>query len=204
MQITVDATYGNVAQAQAVRMNSSVLAGVSGSYAIDYPGGSTEAWISNIVASLLKATGIPCALETGAFMGHTTAWLAAALEDMGGGVLVVAEMDPDRAAAVSGVLEDMNYPSVKRLIHNRDALAVIADLPDNALGLAFLDDDHTKEHVAKEIEAVWPKMASGGIVCFHDVFGVCDLQEVVKHYGGYSLDFPRCGPAGGLGILQVR
>lgn len=205
MALTIDTTYGDIPREQAERMARSALsARVPDGVHYAYPGGATESWISNIVAALLKATGIPCALETGAFMGHTTVWLADALYDMWGGTLHVAEIDPVRAGTVERALAGMDLPRVEWHVHNRDALSVIADLPDNSLGLAFLDDDHTKDHVAKEIEAVWPKMASGGIICFHDVYGVCDLQEVVKHYGGYSLDFPRCGPAGGLGILQVR
>lgn len=204
MTITIDTTYGDIPREQAERMARSVLEGRRVEVHCAYPGGATEAWTSNVVAALLKATGIPHALETGAFMGHTTIWLAGALADMGGGVLTVAEIDSTRAEVVKRALGELALPDVAYEVRCLDALSVIADLPDNSLGLAFLDDDHTKEHVAKEIEAVWPKMASGGIICFHDVFGVCDLQEVVKHYGGYSLDFPRCGPAGGLGILQVR
>ena len=55
----------------------------------------------------------------------------------------------------------------------------------------------------EEIEALLPKMKAGGLICGHDVFGVCDLQEVFKQFGGYSLALPMLGPAGGLGLLQV-
>ena len=204
MTITIDTTYGDIPQAQAIRMADSVIDYESSLIHEDYPGGATEAWISNLVASLLKATGTAVALETGAFMGHTTVWLARALQDMGGGTLHVAELDTDRAVHVSGVLTKMVLWEVDWTVHNRDALAVINDLPDGTIGLAFLDDDHGKDHVAREIEAIWPKMAQGGIITGHDMFGVCDLQSVFRQYGGYALDFPRCGPAGGLGILQVR
>lgn len=204
MTITIDTTYGDIPQAQALRMARSVLETGQPDTHWAYPGGATESWISNVVAALLKATGTAVALETGAFMGHTTVWLAQALRDMGGGTLHVAELDTDRSVFVSRALGELALPNVEVLVHNRDALAVIHDLPDGTVGLAFLDDDHTQNHVAKEIEALWPKMAPDGIMCFHDVFGVCDLQSVVRHYGGYALDFPRCGPAGGLGILQVR
>lgn len=204
MTITIDTTYGDIPRAQAIRMAQSVLEPRLFDKQQDYPGGSTEAWISNLVAGLLKATGIAVALETGAFRGHTTTWLVLALAEMGGGLLYVAEIDPDRAIDVSMCVSRLSQPSVETLVHTRDALAVIHDLPDGTIGLAFLDDDHTKDHVAKEIEALWPKMAPGGIICGHDVYGVCDLQSVFRQYGGYALDFPRCGPAGGLGILQVR
>lgn len=204
MTITIDTTYGDISREQAEHMARSVVGKEPISHFRSFPAGATEPWIGSLVASLLKATGIPVALETGVFMGHTSVWLSHAIQDMGGGTLHLAEIDPERASQSRNAIRWQWVPDVDVQTHVRDALSVIADLPDNSLGMAFLDDDHTKDHVAREIEAVWPKMASGGIVCFHDVYGVCDLQEVVKHYGGYSLDFPRCGPAGGLGILQVR
>ena len=201
----VDVTYGNVALERAERMAKSVVLAQPMALRLDYPGGATEAWVSALVAGLLKATGIPSALETGAFQGHTTVWLAQALRDMGGGDLHVAELDPARADDVAAAVASLELSqTVHTQVHVQDALTVIQRLPDQSLGLAFLDDDHTMAHVAEEIEAVWPKIASGGIITFHDVFGVCDLQRIVRQYGGYALDFPRCGPAGGLGLLQVR
>jgi hypothetical protein len=52
--------------------------------------------------------------------------------------------------------------------------------------------------------ALIPKMNPGGLILLHDVYGVCDLQEVVKKFGGYSIKLPRLGPAGGLGVIQVQ
>lgn len=203
--LTLDVTYGNMDEDRARQMAKSVLLAPVIQARADYPGGATESWVSLLVASLLKATGIPCALETGAFQGHTTVWLAQALRDMGGGILHVAELDSARADTVTEAVTGLGLaPVVHTYVHQQDALTVIRKLPQQSLGLAFVDDDHTGDHVAQEIEELWPKMAPGGIITFHDVYGVCELHRVVKHYGGYSLDLPRCGPAGGLGILQVR
>jgi hypothetical protein len=89
-------------------------------------------------------------------------------------------------------------------VQNGDAIEVIRGLPDAWLNLAWVDDDHTKQHVGDEIEALLPKMSTNGLILLHDVWGVCDLQEIVGLFGGYSLDLLRNGPAGGLGIIQVR
>lgn len=201
MPALIDVTYGNISQAQADRMvRAATVPTVP-----PYPAGSTEPYVSELVASLLKATGIPCVLETGAFRGDTTLCLAKALEAMGGGQLLVAEIDPERQQHVINRLTELQLPeNVQWTVVGGDALTLIRSLPDNCLGLAFIDDDHQIPHVSDEAAAIWPKLAPGGLAVFHDVFGVCNLRVVVESFGGYCLDLPRTGPAGGLGLLQKR
>jgi hypothetical protein len=201
----IDCEYGNVPLDVAQRMAKSIVLAPAPQVSLSYPAGATESWISALAYQLLKATGVASALETGAYLGHTSVWLAQAIRDMGGGDLWLCEIERDRAYTVEARLRDLNLsPLVHWEVVADDAMRVIDRLPDRTLGLAFVDDDHTMEHVKKEVEALFPKMAQGGIMLFHDVFGVCDLQQVVKYYGGYCLDFARCGPAGGLGLLQTR
>lgn len=198
----VDIEYGNISQEEADRLCLGVHHfGFS-------EAGNTEPWITHLVVALLKASGQRTVLETGAFQGATSHALGNALQDMTGGTLTVCELDPARAEAVDARLRTATdreeWADVHWVVRCQDALSVIAGLPDRSLGFAFVDDDHTKEHVAAEIEALLPKMLPNGLIVFHDVYGVCDLQEVVAAYGGYSLDLPRAGPAGGLGLIQVR
>lgn len=171
--------------------------------------GATEPYITDAVCALIAANDSKCVLETGGFMGHTSVRLAETLRDMGGErFLVVAEIDQERANAVDlaigGALGPIQSHRVSWTVWAQDVMRVITERPDESLCAAFVDDDHTVEHVTAEVEALLPKLRAGGLLLFHDVFGVCDLQQVVKRYGGYSLDFPQWGPAGGLGILQVR
>jgi len=197
----IDVTYGNIDQRQADRMVTAASLARRRPY---YAPGATEPWIAELLCCLLKGTGIPHALETGGFLGTTSVELAQTLHEMGGGSLTVCEIDPERAAGIYDSLEvERTLLGVDVRVAAQDALQVIAGLPDGWLGLAFLDDDHTIKHVTLEIEALLPKMAPGGLLAFHDVYGVCDLQRLVRLYGGYSLDLPRCGPAGGLGLIQV-
>lgn len=197
----IDVTYGNIGQAQADRMVAGADLARRRPY---YDAGATEPYIAELLCSLLKATGVPHALETGSFLGTTAIELAHALDRMGGGSLTICELDPERAAAIHDALEvERAVLPVEITVLAQDAIQVIDRLPAGRLGLAFVDDDHTAAHVAEELVALIPKMAPGGIIAFHDVFGVCDLQRVVRSYGGFALDFPRCGPAGGLGLLQV-
>lgn len=166
--------------------------------------GATESWIAQLASSLLGASGGHSVLETGSYMGTTTAWLAKTLARMGGGTLVAAEIDPVRAASATALLEQLGLPeSVAWTVDNRDVFDVIAGTPNRSLDFVWLDDDHTLPHVRSEIGALWPKMKDGGIIAGHDVFGSCDLRQVFKAFNGLSLDLPRIGPAGGVGIIQV-
>lgn len=196
----VDVTYGNVTQEEADRLADAV-----GCWK-ESPAGNTEPWITNLVVALLKASGARTVLETGAFQGATSEELLRALEAMDGGVLTICEIDPARAEAVDARLREVEWEDskVNWVVRCMDARDVIRSLAPQSLGFAFIDDDHQKAHVAEEIELLLPKMLPGGLLVFHDVYGVCDLQEVVAAYGGFSLDLPRAGPAGGLGIIQVR
>lgn len=193
-----DVTYGNIPEAVARQMAGAAVVTVPG----PYEAGVTEPWITELVGTLCKAVGAHTVLETGSFGGHTTAHLATCLQKRGGGRLIAAEIDVQRAEAVHSRLAGLDVPSVSWTVYAQDVLAVIANLGDGSLDFAFVDDDHGEDHVRAEIEALWPKVRVGGLMVFHDVFGSCDLQRVVRAYGGYCLDFPRNGPAGGLGIIQ--
>lgn len=197
----VDVTWGNVSEAEAERLVQA--AGMPHSLG---EAGNTEPHITALVVALLKASGFRTVLETGAFQGSTSLALLEALDDLGGGVLTVCELDPDRADFVDRRLREANdllTSEVHWAVRAEDALTVIRGLADQSLGVAWIDDDHQQAHVAEEIEALLPKMLPGGLLLFHDVHGVCDLKVVVEGYGGYALDFPRFGPAGGLGVIQV-
>lgn len=193
-----DTTYGNVPEGVASQMAAAASVTVDGPYV----GGVTEPWVTELVGSLCKAVNAHTVLETGSFLGHTTAHLATCLQRSGGGRLIACEIDPVRAKGVHDRLEALALPDVVFTVYAQDVMEVVARLPEGELDFAFVDDDHTQQHVAREIEALWPKMRVNGLICFHDVFGSCDLQRVVAQYGGYSLNLPRNGPAGGLGLLQ--
>lgn len=175
--------------------------------AVEHVEGQTEPWIVDILVALLRGLQreSPNILELGGFQGHTSLRLAQAGEH---GTLTIAEYDtdaPERAQLVTDRLIAANLPdSVSWRVLQSDALAVIAQCADESLDFVFVDDDHTETHVQQEIEALLPKMRAGGLICFHDVFGSCNLRWVVERAGGYCLDLPRLGPAGGLGLLQVR
>lgn len=172
--------------------------------AASHQDGCTEGYIAQLASSLLVASGGHDCLETGGFLGTTSAWLAHTLERMGGGTLTIAEIDYKRACAIQERL-DLYKPwvNVDWRVINDDVLTLINSLPPASLDFVWIDDDHQHAHVDEEIRRLIPKVRLGGLLVLHDVFGSCNLQVVVRKWGGYSLNLPRLGPAGGLGIIQV-
>jgi predicted O-methyltransferase YrrM len=200
----LDVTYGNVSQEEAERLGDA-----AGSVDdVHHEPGSTEPWISKLVADLIIARGARTVLETGCFKGATTVYIQDALCRLGGGEFFIVDVDPARATSASdrAIKRNAAYPypvGVLQHVYVRDILTFLA-LPDiPSFDLAWVDDSHEKPHVTKELTLLYPKMNPGGLILLHDVFGVCDLRTVVQQFGGYSIDLPRLGPAGGLGIIQV-
>lgn len=92
---------------------------------------------------------------------------------------------------------DNNYNLVLEKIKGQEDKVVIlkgfsykmADyVPDNTLGLVYIDGDHTYEGARADIDSYWPKLVSGGIMAFHDAanptYGIRDaLHDFTKGQG---------------------
>lgn len=196
--MALDIIYGNVTQEEADQLERA--AGTVDD--VPHEPGSTEPWISQLVASFVVASGARTALETGAFKGGTSVWIVDALKRLGGGVLHLVEIEKERAIASMDRVTMSAGEAVKVWYHNEDVLRFLARTEDR-FDLAWVDDNHEKKHVEKELTLLYPKMNPGGLILGHDVWGSCDLQEVFRKFGGYSLNLPRLGAAGGMGIIQV-
>lgn len=164
--------------------------------------GCTEPWVSRLVADFIVATGAYTVVETGSFIGATSVYILDALNRLGGGHFDVCEIDLARQVATRERLGSLKTADVHVAYHG-DVLSFLGTL-DYPVDVAFVDDTHTKEHVGKEIMLLYPKMRKGGLILLHDVWGSVDLQSVVARFGGYSIDLPRTGPAGGLGVIQTQ
>lgn len=199
MPDTLDVTHGNMTEAQALRLGKATEGGI----VQGHEPGSTEPWISKIVHSFVIATGARSVLETGCFKGRTSVWLADALWRLGGGDLHLCDIDLERLATAGEEVVSRNFDTVKVYPWGGDVITFLRACRFE-FDLCFVDDDHSKAHVTRELQFLLPHVRKGGIVLLHDVFGSCDLNTVVHQFGGYSIDLPRLGPAGGLGVIQVR
>jgi predicted O-methyltransferase YrrM len=203
----LDPTFGNMTQAEADRLGAASVMPVDAVFAgaamSDHQPGDTEPWVSRLVGDFVVATGARTVLETGGFRGSTSVYILDALRRLGGGHLTVCEIDPKRAGALAARLDMASTPGTTAVVQAIDVLSFLLQTSEK-YDLAWVDDDHTKPHVTRELMALIPKMNPGGLILLHDVFGSTDLQEVVRHFGGYSIKLPRLGPAGGLGVIQVQ
>lgn len=173
---------------------------------VEHEPGCTEPWVSRLVADFVIANGCRRVLETGCFLGATSVYLLEALKRLGGGHLTVCDLDGQRLNTTTKRLlqiPDQDKVSVSSLPGDILDFLRRSQMQTGLFDLAFVDDCHEKKHVRLELQLLYPKMRPGGLILLHDVFGVCDLKTVVQEYGGYSIDLPRLGPAGGLGIIQV-
>lgn len=198
--MTLNVEYGNVTQADAERMSRAAWGGAL----LDHSPGSTEPYVSALVASLIVATGARTVLETGAFEGATSEFILGALEALGRGSFVMCEIDPVRGQALHQRFSSPLAP-VEPVIWIGDVMDLLRTT-DTKYDLIFLDDDHSERHVRQEIEAMLPRLNPGGLLLLHDVCGQIpgnqhELGRLVEEFGGYVLRLPRMGPAGGLGII---
>jgi len=200
----LDVTYGDIAVEDAERLAKAAHTPpteVTRFGSLNHKSGSTEPWVSRLVGDFIVARDARVVLETGSFLGSTSVWLHDALYRRGGGDLHVCDIERERVIATNTALAVLD-DSVRVISHHVDILKFLESC-HWTFDLAWVDDNHEKKHVQRELELLYPKMNPGGLILLHDVFGSCDLQTVVKQWGGLAIDLPRMGPAGGLGIIQV-
>lgn len=105
---------------------------------------------------------------------------------------------------------DKNYELVKGKFGDKQNVIILKGLshkmakhiPDESLGLAYIDGDHTKEGVLVDAHTFWPKLVKGGIMAFHDAknqsYGVeAAIHEFTKGIGINEL--PEDGDIGNMG-----
>jgi len=168
----------------------------------EWRAGSTEPWTVNILAALVHALKPMHLLETGTFEALTTERLHFSAPE--GSQLVSLELDVRRWTKAS--TRCLDYPGVTVLC--TDAIDYLRRYDGPPFNFVFLDDDHTPEHVAAEIDLLYNParekqlMAPGGLICVHDVIGPFGLGAVVVARHGFLLDIPKLHAAGGLGLIQ--
>jgi hypothetical protein len=69
-----------------------------------------------------------------------------------------------------------NYHDVKHRFYGNEKVVILKgfssemakEIPDNSVGLCYIDADHSYEGAMSDIKAYYPKVVSGGIIATHD------------------------------------
>ena len=134
-------------------------------------------------------------VEVGAYLGKSTAYLAGAIADSGKRITFHAidtfQGVPGDIFPSEGASGEFTFPDQEALrgadgtlieacrhhltpvadyveLRQAESLAAAATYADGSLDFVFLDNDHTTEHLARELVVWWPKLKPGGILAGHD------------------------------------
>ena len=169
----------------------------------DWISGSCEPWTVDILCSLIRATNPLHMLETGTFEAKTTLRMHC------------ASGEECKFVSIDNCEERWEDASTKCLdlegvtILNVEAIEYLTNYSGPKFNFVFLDDNHDANHVAAELDLLHNfatgdgLMASGSIICVHDVVGKYGLGAVVTARHGFVLDLPVLHRSGGLGIIQI-
>jgi predicted O-methyltransferase YrrM len=120
----------------------------------------TEGEVSEFIASLVHAVKPDVVVETGAFLGHTTHVIAAALELNGRGHLHTVEND-------SEMIEQLRPQLPQRVtLHEADS-SEWCERFEGPVDVAFVDSGPGRVRL-DDVRALWPKITPGGYLTVHD------------------------------------
>lgn len=170
--------------------------------------GNTELPVSMVLYALALANDAQIVAETGVNnAAGATLWLVmASMANLGAycGIDIQQDKCSDASAAIG-----QSFPDAVYQVLCGDALTVLPErFKPGTIDLLFVDDNHTREHVAAEVEAFLPLMKPGGLMCFHDIIGVHehDVWDVIEPLGAIKLVGAFHRPDhkfGGLGVIRT-
>ena len=148
-------------------------------------------------------TGLPHAsiiVEVGCEYGRSTSLLAqAAKADQHRLILIEPAPKPE-------LLAMLNHIGVFYTLHAMKTEHVSDDLLPLVLNLVHIDGDHSARALQIDCARLLPKLARGGIACFHD-YGrpsLPDVEQVVDRYTASEEIWQRIGIFGTLRVLRKR
>lgn len=101
----------------------------------------------------------------------------------------------DGCASFDQQWHDANYKRVKELFEGKKDVFIMKgfshkiaeSIPDESMGLIYIDSDHSYGGCKSDVKSWWPKLVPGGIMAFHDYgdwqnYGV--NRAVIEHVKG--------------------
>ena len=156
---------------------------------------NTEPTVAQVLYSLAVANKAKLIVELGVRNSTTAYWLIGAAAHTGGRYVGIDSAPVLEHIEGGEFLQDTLPDCLPR------------HFQPGTIDLAFVDDNHAPEHVHTEIETLWPLMAPGGLITFHDVIGAFGIWDMLTtHYHPLKLvyqQFKEDHAVGGLGVIQV-
>ena len=160
---------------------------------------SSEPEVAELLFVLARLLTPATITEVGVYRGFTSEYLAAALPPAGRLHLLDVSAEALECGRRSAARQGQQ--PVLHLGLSTDP-AVVGRLPDGQ-DLVYLDADHSREGVRRELELWLPKLRPGGLVAIHDSVG---YDGICRTLNGYSTRYPAvtfATPRGcGLTILR--
>ncbi len=151
-----------------------------------------------LYSSLPPELEAPVVIETGTNRGVSTIVMAKALDDLGSDAVVrTVELDPELSATARRNVEDAGL-SHRVEFHVGDSLEFLAATADavDHFDFVFLDDNHHRPHVLRELRIVCPKVAvrRGKVYFDNAAWGGVGraLGDIPSLFGGSVITFPNC------------
>lgn len=143
-----------------------------------WPSGSLWEGEGQTLYALIRATRPAFALELGVHVGCSTSHLRRAVQKNGYGTVTSV----DKWGGAGGLIPA--YLSSAGVIHYRDALDFIPELPDGSVGFVFEDLCHEAREVQTVLELVRPKLAPHALIVHHDSEHGVEGEEVKRGIEG--------------------
>lgn len=118
---------------------------------------------------LAQATKPELSVELGVCTGRGTAHLAAG--NLKGKVIGI---DPEQHGAF--VANTKPYSNIEFIFGRSDDKDILAGIPNQSVGICFIDSVHAFDYVIKEVRLWTPKIKSGGFFLFDDL----DLDDGMR------------------------
>lgn len=137
-------------------------------------------YLGNAIYRRLRSDVPQRVAEVGVLDGPTSAWLLARLPKL---TLYMVDqwkayhdsVQPDTAhdggkwvRIYRMAHSRTEFAKDRRIVLHGDSVEMAAQIKDGSLDMAFIDANHSYEHVKRDIGAYWPKVKSGGRLAGHD------------------------------------
>jgi predicted O-methyltransferase YrrM len=158
----------------------------------------SETEVGDLIAAIIKMSGIKRVLELGTLTGKTTTALIEALPSDGS--LTTVDIKDLRADAFKDICESDSR--VKYI--NGDSIQTCQKLKGNLYDLIFVDTVHEWSYALPEFKAIESLMDKGCILAYHDSISFEGIARLVRYaqsykYNAITLNTPN---ANGLTLLQ--